>query len=66
MPLYVYECEEHGKFTKIRKIVERNEPLECKICGKECPHTPDFTTGPPVFKGSGFHSTDYNTKEGSR
>ena len=66
MPLYSYKCPEHGEITKIRRVADRETPIACPECGKECPFTPDFKTGAPVFKGSGFHATEYNVKEGSR
>lgn len=35
MPVYEYECQEHGIFEKIKKISERFV-AECEVCGVEC------------------------------
>ena len=33
MPIYVYECEEHGHFESLRSFSESDEPMECPECG---------------------------------
>lgn len=35
MPVYQYECKEHGSFEKIKKISDRHE-AECPECGEKC------------------------------
>lgn len=35
MPLYEYECNEHGKFDKLRPMSESTLPDLCPTCGKE-------------------------------
>ena len=35
MPVYQYQCEEHGSFERIKKISER-EQAECPECGEIC------------------------------
>lgn len=35
MPLYEYECKEHGKFDKLRPMSESTLPGLCPTCGKE-------------------------------
>ncbi len=32
MPVYEYECEEHGVFELLRPIAERAEPAPCPNC----------------------------------
>lgn len=34
MPLYEYECEEHGAFDAFRPIAEVNAPIDCPSCGR--------------------------------
>jgi putative FmdB family regulatory protein len=33
MPLYDYECAEHGGFSAMRAMAQRNEPQPCPRCG---------------------------------
>lgn len=33
MPFYDYECAEHGGFTAMRPMAERNDPQGCPRCG---------------------------------
>lgn len=33
MPIYVYECEEHGHFESLRSFSESDDPIECPECG---------------------------------
>lgn len=35
MPIYNYNCEEHGSFEKMKKISERSY-ANCPECEKEC------------------------------
>ena len=35
MPLYEYECPEHGRFEKLKPIEERYDQ-PCPECGKVC------------------------------
>lgn len=35
MPLFEYNCKEHGNFEKIKKISER-EVANCPVCDVEC------------------------------
>jgi len=61
MPTYEYECEECGhKFEKFQQMSD--EPIKvCPQCKGEVKKL--FSTGSGViFKGSGFHATDYAKK----
>lgn len=33
MPVYVYECPNHGQFEKIMHIDELVQKLDCPVCG---------------------------------
>jgi putative FmdB family regulatory protein len=33
MPLYTYECEDHGFFSDWRAMSESEQPLPCPMCG---------------------------------
>ena len=59
MPLYTYNCEEHGRVTEFRHVVDREQPCECPTCHKPSYFTPDFQTQPPILKGAGFYVNDY-------
>ncbi len=34
MPIYDYECDEHGVFEEIRPFEESSTPINCPTCGK--------------------------------
>ncbi|MCG0274738.1 MAG: zinc ribbon domain-containing protein [Thermosediminibacteraceae bacterium] len=63
MPLYEYRCEKCGDFEKEQAITEA--PLEsCPTCGNPVKRLISRNVG-LVFKGSGFHITDYVYKNSS-
>ncbi len=65
MPTYEYECRRTGKhFEKFQSMTD--EPLKkCPECGG--PARRIISTGAGViFKGSGFHATDYGSGNRSR
>lgn len=37
MPLYEYECKEHGKFENLRPMSESELPDLCPTCSQESP-----------------------------
>ncbi|HVZ31527.1 MAG TPA: zinc ribbon domain-containing protein [Polyangiaceae bacterium] len=37
MPVYEYECGDHGVFELLRSIAERAEPAPCPSCAREAP-----------------------------
>jgi putative FmdB family regulatory protein len=62
MPTYEYECTGCGhRFEEFQSITA--EPLEaCPQCGRKLRRL--FGNGAGViFRGSGFHQTDYRSKE---
>lgn len=34
MPLYEYQCENHGVFDEFRAYSEANQPVDCPACGE--------------------------------
>ncbi|HEY7516016.1 MAG TPA: zinc ribbon domain-containing protein [Vicinamibacteria bacterium] len=61
MPLYEYECPEHGRFELVRKFAD--PPLtKCPQCGKKV----EKVLSAPAFqfKGTGWYVTDYAKKSG--
>ncbi|WP_170240315.1 FmdB family zinc ribbon protein [Thermosediminibacter litoriperuensis] len=63
MPLYEYRCTNCGDFEKEQAITE--SPLEsCPTCGSPVKRLISRNVG-LVFKGSGFHITDYVHKSSS-
>jgi putative FmdB family regulatory protein len=61
LPLYEYECPEHGRFELVRKFSD--PPLtKCPQCGKP---VQKVLSAPAIqFKGSGWYVTDYARKSG--
>jgi putative FmdB family regulatory protein len=61
LPLYEYECPEHGRFELVRKFSD--PPLtKCPQCGKP---VQKLLSAPAIqFKGSGWYVTDYAKKSG--
>jgi putative FmdB family regulatory protein len=61
LPLYEYDCPEHGRFELVRKFSD--PPVEkCPKCGKKVQKVlsaPAFQ-----FKGTGWYVTDYAKKSG--
>ncbi|MBI5232055.1 MAG: zinc ribbon domain-containing protein [Coriobacteriales bacterium] len=61
MPVYGYRCKEcNTGFDLSRPMSEAGEPAECPACSSEARRL--FTPTGVVFKGSGFHNTDYKSK----
>jgi putative FmdB family regulatory protein len=62
LPLYEYECPEHGRFELVRKFSD--PPVEkCPKCGKP---VQKIVSAPAIqFKGSGWYITDYAKKSGA-
>jgi putative FmdB family regulatory protein len=61
LPLYEYECPEHGRFELVRKFAD--PPLtKCPQCGKKV----EKVLSAPAFqfKGTGWYVTDYAKKSG--
>lgn len=61
MPTYEYRCEKCGDFEKVQSI--KDSPLQvCPTCGGPVKRLISHNIG-LVFKGSGFHITDYVHKD---
>ncbi|MDI3480890.1 MAG: hypothetical protein PWQ97_545 [Tepidanaerobacteraceae bacterium] len=61
MPTYIYRCKNCGDFEKEQSIKEN--PLRvCPTCGGPVQRLISPNVG-LVFKGSGFHITDYVHKD---
>ena len=63
MPIYEYKCENGHVFDVMQKMSD-NPLTECRECGASVRKVLQ-----PVgisFKGSGFYSTDYNSKAGPK
>ena len=61
MPFYRYECDDCG--TVFKKLLMNGESpcISCPECGSQTTHRLVPRVG-VVYKGSGFHSTDYRRK----
>ncbi len=63
MPIYEYKCENGHVFDVLQKMSD-NPLTDCRECGASVRKILQ-----PVgisFKGSGFYSTDYNSKAGPK
>lgn len=61
MPVYCYKCFECDHYEEIKQKFD-DEPLSvCPECGKEAFKRVIRNVG-VIFKGSGFHITDYSKK----
>jgi putative FmdB family regulatory protein len=61
LPLYEYECPEHGRFELVRKFSDL-PVTKCPQCGKT---VQKILSAPAIqFKGSGWYITDYAKKSG--
>jgi putative FmdB family regulatory protein len=61
LPLYEYECPDHGRFELVRKFSD--PPVtKCPKCGKA---VQKMLSAPAIqFKGTGWYVTDYAKKSG--
>lgn len=61
MPIYVYKCAQCGTFETEQRITA--PPLSaCPTCGSPV-HRVITGNISVIYKGSGFHTTDYRSKE---
>ncbi len=61
MPTYEYACTKCGRFEAFQKISEA--PLTaCPTCGGSVKRLISASAG-IIFKGSGFHTTDYRSSD---
>jgi putative FmdB family regulatory protein len=63
MPMYNYVCECGHRVDGVLVLSfhDLTTPMHCETCGKEMKREIGLTS-PPVFKGGGFHATDYKGK----
>ncbi|MFW6437848.1 MAG: FmdB family zinc ribbon protein [Armatimonadota bacterium] len=61
MPTYDYRCEKCGQVFEIRHGFDEGPPDSC--CADACDGTLRRVFSPPtiIFKGSGWHVTDYGS-----
>jgi putative FmdB family regulatory protein len=59
MPLYEYRCKSCGKTHEIEHGFHDERPTSCPSCGGLLVRV--FHPVGVVFKGSGFHKTDYSS-----
>ena len=77
MPLYVFECPEHGERELFLPVEKRNEPQTCDVVVRHADTTggmfptPGYcglamtrkpTAAAAHFRGRGFYQTDYKDK----
>ena len=60
MPVYEYRCKACGTTHEIEHGFNDARPTKCPSCGAE-PLVRIFHPVGVVFKGSGFHKTDYSS-----
>ncbi|MDQ6780568.1 MAG: FmdB family transcriptional regulator [Candidatus Eremiobacteraeota bacterium] len=63
MPVYEYRCKACGKTHEIEHGSNDERPTACPACGGQLARV--FHPVGVVFKGSGFHKTDY-ARSGAR
>jgi len=59
MPVYQYRCKSCGKTHDIEHGFQDERPTKCSSCGGQLVRV--FHPVGVVFKGSGFHKTDYTS-----
>jgi putative FmdB family regulatory protein len=58
MPVYEYRCKACGRTFDIEHGFHDERPTKCSACGGQLARV--FHPPGVVFKGSGFHKTDYS------
>lgn len=61
MPIYEYYCEDCKKTFEEYQSVNEKPLTKCKLCGGKLKKV--FSPAGIIFKGSGFHVTDYAPKK---
>ena len=59
MPVYEYRCKDCGKTHEVEHGFHDARPTSCPSCGGHLARV--FHPVGVVFKGSGFHKTDYSS-----
>lgn len=57
MPVYDYHCDACGHTFEVFHRVDERPEIRCEKCGQ--PTRKLFRPVPIIFKGSGWHVTDY-------
>ncbi len=60
MPAYDFQCRACGTTFEVTRPIGDATPVVCPACGSDTRRL--FTPVGVVFKGSGFHNTDYRPK----
>ena len=60
MPAYDYRCPACDRLFEVTRAAGATEEVCCPSCGTAAKRV--FTPVGVVFKGSGFHNTDYRAK----
>lgn len=60
MPAYDYRCPACETTFEVTRSISDTSPQECPTCGTHSKRL--FSAVGIVFKGSGFHNTDYRKK----
>ena len=63
MPTYDYKCEKCNKVFEVFQSMKDKPLIACKYCDGKVSRV--FHPAGIVFKGSGFHVTDYKSKGSS-
>lgn len=61
MPAYDYKCPSCDCVFEVNRGIRETGPVSCPTCGAEAKKL--FSPVGIVFKGSGFHNTDYRAKK---
>jgi putative FmdB family regulatory protein len=60
MPRYDFRCRPCGLTFEVSRGTADRSPVPCPECGQDAKRV--FSPVGVVFKGSGFHNTDYRTR----
>jgi putative FmdB family regulatory protein len=63
MPAYDYRCDACDEIFEVTRSISDDDLAPCPTCGGKTRRV--FSPGGVVFKGSGFHNTDYRKKSDS-
>lgn len=61
MPIYEYECSEHGRFDELRGFAENRLPADCPVCGARCERAVSLPRA-PLLDGAVVRAHDRNEK----
>lgn len=64
MPAYDYKCDACDQVFEVKRSLSDDSPVTCPTCEGETRRI--FSPVGVVFKGSGFHNTDYKNKGGDK